>query len=924
MDYAGGFTEDSTAAVENVNAPPVAAPEEPLVTDFKKKYPPDPLGREMDDTARVWKVYRDEATAHDETMLDGWNKTLDVLLIFAGLFSAVATAFLIESYKLLEPDQSSAYMSTALYLLVTRDNPSTSSMLPPPPALGLAASTMSRAVNWLWFTSLLLALAVALLGILIKQWIVEYNARNAASAESPRHWAIRHQLFFQAMTGWPVADLVSVLPVMLHASLFLFFGGVALFVWDLDRGIGAWVAVLGLALGGFYVACSLIPLWIPECPTATPVVNLIRRSILWLRISMLRIGIVLYTRSYQVYDALCRHRFFRRAAGVGDPETGVPSPPRTPRDVYSVPQFDLAGYLDQPPPANDAQGRIAVVVGRWTEAITCLDAQSTARSILTPILDRRRCGLEGDALLWLNFAVSDSDSTAVALQAIGGVQPTTALATYLRRDPKLKSMTWRDASARFSMVSNPVERMRIVRSMLVFDIQRNDLTSISNWHFYHFLLNLGQYPDMLFMNSVRDVFLPLLVRSIREPPPGIMSPSLTSTVLLFLRYKGLDLTNLLISLLWCDFTSSALDWDFVIESLISAALRKIGVLRNASSQALVVLDLLAQLWEMETRERTASLIQRLMIHILAAPDRDPDGEFLDLYRSPYFLSYLASAAFATQIVPESALSRVDHALDYRSSSCPSDHISQIELLAQSVALSIRLRTTLHRPPPASINVYHDPLRTAMPERRLATGSTSLAVLLRQILILEPIHSQTVPLSLWDMIPDSDPNSHWDFVGGLVRYLSIAERYRYDVSDIVDTLLAQITLQNLHTYFQKRRHRKYGLFIPFRMAVAHIVQHCIELRPRWWLDILHSVIDDDSVDQVLKVAALRVDREVSRRGPCLACPGVPLGWDDDEYPSSCAFNPVPALPVDLGALPPILRPRTFLRYRNLTAIRIKGA
>ncbi|KZW00427.1 hypothetical protein EXIGLDRAFT_596785, partial [Exidia glandulosa HHB12029] len=121
-----------------------------------------------------WKVYRDEATAHDETMLDGWNKTLDVLLIFAGLFSAVATAFLIESYKLLEPDESSAYMSTALYLLVTRDNSSTSSMLPPPPALGLPASTTSRAVNWLWFTSLLLALAVALLGILIKQWIVEY------------------------------------------------------------------------------------------------------------------------------------------------------------------------------------------------------------------------------------------------------------------------------------------------------------------------------------------------------------------------------------------------------------------------------------------------------------------------------------------------------------------------------------------------------------------------------------------------------------------------------------------------------------------------------------------------------------------------------------------------------------------------------
>lgn len=36
----------------------------------------------MDDNARVWKVYRDEATSYDTNMFDGWNKTLDILLIF--------------------------------------------------------------------------------------------------------------------------------------------------------------------------------------------------------------------------------------------------------------------------------------------------------------------------------------------------------------------------------------------------------------------------------------------------------------------------------------------------------------------------------------------------------------------------------------------------------------------------------------------------------------------------------------------------------------------------------------------------------------------------------------------------------------------------------------------------------------------------
>jgi hypothetical protein len=30
----------------------------------------------------VWKVYRDKANERDADLLDGWNKTLDILLLF--------------------------------------------------------------------------------------------------------------------------------------------------------------------------------------------------------------------------------------------------------------------------------------------------------------------------------------------------------------------------------------------------------------------------------------------------------------------------------------------------------------------------------------------------------------------------------------------------------------------------------------------------------------------------------------------------------------------------------------------------------------------------------------------------------------------------------------------------------------------------
>ncbi|KZV95547.1 hypothetical protein EXIGLDRAFT_610450, partial [Exidia glandulosa HHB12029] len=185
----------------------------------------------MDEGARVWKVYRKEANAHDNALLDGWSSTLDILLIFAGLFSAVATAFVIESYQLLQPD-SAAYTAAALYILVSATHHSTGIVLPPPPDLQYASS-LSRWINGLWFTSILLSLIVALFSILVKQWIGEYRARNLASAKSPHEWARRRAVYSQALNAWPVAELVSLLPVILHLSLFLFFAGVVAFLWSL-------------------------------------------------------------------------------------------------------------------------------------------------------------------------------------------------------------------------------------------------------------------------------------------------------------------------------------------------------------------------------------------------------------------------------------------------------------------------------------------------------------------------------------------------------------------------------------------------------------------------------------------------------------------------------------------------------------------
>ncbi|KZV98288.1 hypothetical protein EXIGLDRAFT_607086, partial [Exidia glandulosa HHB12029] len=129
----------------------------------------------MSANARVWKVYKDETTAHDKSLLDGWNKTLDILLIFAGLFSAVATAFVIESYKLLQPDYDE-YIASALFAALSSRNGSGAldQALDLRDPNGFVPLNASRWLNGVWFTSLVLSLIVAFLCILLKQCIEEY------------------------------------------------------------------------------------------------------------------------------------------------------------------------------------------------------------------------------------------------------------------------------------------------------------------------------------------------------------------------------------------------------------------------------------------------------------------------------------------------------------------------------------------------------------------------------------------------------------------------------------------------------------------------------------------------------------------------------------------------------------------------------
>ncbi|KAK0217180.1 hypothetical protein IW262DRAFT_1276067, partial [Armillaria fumosa] len=199
--------------------------------DYKARYPPDLYGQEMSDNARIWPIYLEEAADFDANMLGEWRDTIDVLLVFAGLFSAVLTTFVVQTSQRMQPDYSKASMLLLFEILkATVSNDSQISIPPCPTALS-SPSYSDVWMDTLWFVSLMLSLITALVAVLVKQWLHQYVAVVSDSSARDRA-RIRH-MRHAGLQAWQVPMIIDLLPVLLHVSLALFFAGLAIFLFSL-------------------------------------------------------------------------------------------------------------------------------------------------------------------------------------------------------------------------------------------------------------------------------------------------------------------------------------------------------------------------------------------------------------------------------------------------------------------------------------------------------------------------------------------------------------------------------------------------------------------------------------------------------------------------------------------------------------------
>uniref|UniRef100_A0A8H7XWI1 DUF6535 domain-containing protein n=2 Tax=Psilocybe cubensis TaxID=181762 RepID=A0A8H7XWI1_PSICU len=229
----------------------------------------NPFADYLADDAKVWSMYLDLTKSKGEELMRIWNCDLDTILIFAGLFSAILTAFLIKTRKDLQQDPQAITNNLIRDLIQTLSSETRQNSLL---STTFVPSSPLVWVNGLWFVSLTFALTGAFGTILAKGWVSQFIP---VSAGLPIIDACnRHRRFF-GDDQRHLRAVIHALPITLHIAFYLFFGGLVILLFQDDPRIGVVVTTLIAITMLLYLGCSIRPLLNPNSPFNTPISGLL-------------------------------------------------------------------------------------------------------------------------------------------------------------------------------------------------------------------------------------------------------------------------------------------------------------------------------------------------------------------------------------------------------------------------------------------------------------------------------------------------------------------------------------------------------------------------------------------------------------------------------------------------------------------------
>jgi Family of unknown function (DUF6535) len=173
---------------------------------------------------------------------------------------------------MLEPDQTEILVDIAIQYLNGIGNQSRNLTRP-----NFEPSFEAISVNCLLFASLGASLVAALASVVALQWVADYDATITRGGSSPEDRAKRRQFRHAGVIGWKMGEIIAALPILLYASVVLFWAGAIQWVWTLHHTVG-YVVAGGTAIAVlFYASTTILAAVYVSAPFHTP----LSRGLYW-------------------------------------------------------------------------------------------------------------------------------------------------------------------------------------------------------------------------------------------------------------------------------------------------------------------------------------------------------------------------------------------------------------------------------------------------------------------------------------------------------------------------------------------------------------------------------------------------------------------------------------------------------------------
>lgn len=213
--------------------------------------------------SKFWAAYKKISGEYDDNMLERCNGNMDIIMLFAGLFSAVNTAFIIA----MQPNPADTTNDLLVQFMQHTWNGSSVAQ----PVIYSAPVSYSSSKIWmqvLAYMSLTFSLLAAFGAVLGKQWLSHYKTNRFDRGRLGDRCQHRHRKFEELKKRW-FEHVLHSFPVLLQISLVLFILSLAAAMWMQHRIVSYFIIVPTACGALLYLYIVGVSLRFPDSPFQT-------------------------------------------------------------------------------------------------------------------------------------------------------------------------------------------------------------------------------------------------------------------------------------------------------------------------------------------------------------------------------------------------------------------------------------------------------------------------------------------------------------------------------------------------------------------------------------------------------------------------------------------------------------------------------